>query len=101
MPKNTNKCACGHRFFCKYHSKIRFVICLKESAKAKYDNANSVVRYSLITQDHHKDEIVIKKMANRLLVKSKDNQGECFEGDFNVVLVFDNLNNVEIARIKL
>ena len=38
-------------------------------------------------------------MENRLLKKSKENQAECFEGDFNVVLVYDNISDVELERI--
>ena len=100
MPKNRKKCDCGHRFFCRIHSKIRFVICLKNDAKPKYGtDVNSIIRYSIIPQDHLEEKDIITKMENRLLKKSKENQAECFEGDFNVVLVYDNISDVELERI--
>lgn len=82
-------CPCDHRFFCRMHSKIKMIICLKNEAKPLHNNVNSLTRYSVFTQENRPTDVIIDKMINRLLIK-KPNQGECFEGQYNKVIFYDN-----------
>jgi hypothetical protein len=62
---------------------------LKNNAKHKYGGRNTVTRYSLLQEDHKKDDVIITKMKNRLL-KINGNNAECFAGDYNKVLFCQN-----------
>lgn len=92
------KCKHDNRFFCNVCSKIKMVICLKNEAKPFYNNRNTVTRYSLLTQDKKPDHIIIKKMTQRLLVSKAGEQGECFEGHYNKVIIYDNESNTIIQQ---
>ena len=64
-----------------------------------HNNRNSVTRYSILTQDRKPDSVIIDKMSKRLLTSNQGVQGECFEGQYNKVIVWDNINNTQLGTI--
>ncbi len=74
------------------------IVCLKNEAKPKFGNRESLTRYSTLTEQNKPYSIIIEKMKNRLLIRKEGEQGECFEGDFNVVLFKDNLTDQIIEK---